>query len=303
MSASPSTSTTDAVHPRFLEKPVINVGVGGLKVVLVQLAVGMDKHHNVTEAVKQIHMAKASGAHLVALPEFFNAPYGTKYFKEYAEKVPDGESCTALKRAAQEAGVYVVGGTLPERCGDKFYNTCTVWDSAGNLIAQHRKVHLFDIDIPGKIRFKESDVLTAGDCITTFECYGVKIGLGICYDLRFFEMAQLMAKEGCSMLIYPGAFNMTTGPKHWELLGRSRANDLQLWVALVSPARDACADYVAWGHSMIINPWGAVVAQLDEKPGQLVGTIDMEPLEAVRSQIPIRSQRRTDLYDTISCKK
>ncbi|CAH1637466.1 unnamed protein product [Spodoptera littoralis] len=300
---SASTSATDAVHPRFLEKPVVNVGVGGLKVVLVQLAVGMDKHQNVTEAVKQIHLAKANGAHLVALPEFFNAPYGTKYFAKYAESVPDGESCLALKRAAQEAGVYVVGGTMPERCGDKLYNTCTVWDCAGDLVAQHRKVHLFDIDIPGKIRFKESDVLTAGDSITTFDCYGVKIGLGICYDLRFFEMAHLMAKEGCSMLIYPGAFNMATGPCHWELLGRARANDLQLWVALVSPARDAAADYVAWGHSMLINPWGAVVAELDEKPGQLCGTVDLDPLEQVRSQIPIRSQRRTDLYDTISYAK
>ncbi|CAH0687946.1 unnamed protein product [Spodoptera exigua] len=272
----------------------------GLKVVLVQMAVGMNKQQNLKEAVKQIHQAKASGAHLVALPEFFNAPYGTKYFADYAENVPTGDSCRALKQAAREAGVYVVGGTLPERCGDQLFNTCTVWDSTGNLVAQHRKVHLFDIDIPGRITFKESDVLSAGNSITTFDCYGVKIGIGICYDLRFFEMAQLMAKQGCSMLIYPGAFNMTTGPCHWELLGRSRANDLQLWVALVSPARDPCAEYVAWGHSMLINPWGAVVGELDENPGQLCCVVDLETLEAVRSQIPVRSQRRTDLYDTIS---
>ncbi|KAF9424515.1 hypothetical protein HW555_000326 [Spodoptera exigua] len=192
-----------------------------------------------------------------------------EYFADYAENVPTGDSCRALKQAAREAGVYVVGGTLPERCGDQLFNTCTVWDSTGNLVAQHRKVHLFDIDIPGRITFKESDVLSAG----------------------------------CSMLIYPGAFNMTTGPCHWELLGRSRANDLQLWVALVSPARDPCAEYVAWGHSMLINPWGAVVGELDENPGQLCCVVDLETLEAVRSQIPVRSQRRTDLYDTISCAK
>ncbi|XP_047029147.1 omega-amidase NIT2 isoform X1 [Helicoverpa zea] len=296
MSASPS--TPDAAHPRFLQKPILNLG--GLRIALVQMAVGMDKKKNVAAAVQQIHKAKENGAQLVALPECFNAPYGTKYFKEYAETVPDGETSLALQEAARSAGVCVVGGTLPERAGCYLYNTCTVWDNCGNLVAQHRKVHLFDIDIPGKITFKESDVLSAGDHITTFEFLGVKIGLGICYDLRFFEMAQIMSKEGCSVLIYPGAFNMTTGPRHWELLGRARANDLQLWVALVSPARDTKAEYVAWGHSMLIDPWGKVVQELDEKPGLLCADIDLRMVEEVRSQIPVRSQRRTDIYDTIS---
>ncbi|CAF4956074.1 unnamed protein product [Pieris macdunnoughi] len=134
-------------------------------------------------------------------------------------------------------------------------------------------MHLFDIDIPNKITFKESEVLKPGNEITTFECNGVKIGLGICYDLRFQEIAHLMANEGCGLLIYPGAFNMTTGPKHWELLGRARATDQQLWVALVSPARDANAEYVAWGHTTLVDPWGAVAAKLDEKEDTLVHTV------------------------------
>uniref|UniRef100_A0A2A4JWA6 omega-amidase n=1 Tax=Heliothis virescens TaxID=7102 RepID=A0A2A4JWA6_HELVI len=277
----------------------------GLRIALVQMVVGMDKKKNVATAIQQIHKAKDSGAQLVALPECFNTPYGTKYFETYAESVPDGETAQALQEAARAAGVCVVGGTLPECVGGKLYNTCTVWDTCGNLIAKHRKVHLFDIDIPGKVTFKESDVISAGDQITTFEYLGFKIGLGICYDLRFFEMAQIMAKEGCSFLIYPGAFNMTTGPKHWELLGRGRANDLQLWVALVSPARDTAAEYVAWGHTMLIDPWAKVVQKLDEKPGILCADIDLKVVEEVRSQIPVRSQRRTDIYDTINtqCEK
>ncbi|XP_013182967.2 omega-amidase NIT2-A isoform X1 [Amyelois transitella] len=274
----------------------------GLKIALVQLSVGPDKANNVSQAVSEIHKAKEKGAQVVALPECFNSPYGTKFFEEYAEEVPAGETCRALSRAAAEAGVCVVGGTVPERCGDKLYNSCTVWDARGKLLAHHRKMHLFDIDVPNKITFKESDVLSAGDQITTFDYEGVRIGIGICYDVRFGEMAHLMANKGCSLLIYPGAFNMTTGPRHWELLGRARANDQQLWVALVSPARDPAAGYVAWGHSMVVDPWAEVVGKLDEKPGTLVVDIDFTKVEEVRSQIPIRSQRRTDVYDTIEKK-
>ncbi|XP_038222057.1 omega-amidase NIT2 isoform X2 [Zerene cesonia] len=269
------------------------------KIALIQMSVGPDKTKNVAKAVTEIHKAKECGAHIVALPECFNSPYGTKYFDEYAEEVPSGVTCRALSRAAAEAGVCVVGGTVPERCGDKLYNTCTVWDGTGKLLAQHRKMHLFDIDIPNKITFKESEVLSPGNQLTTFEYNGVKIGIGICYDLRFPEMAHLMSKQGCSMLIYPGAFNTTTGPKHWELLARSRATDQQLWVALVSPARDTTAGYVAWGHSLLVDPWGSVLGALDETEGTLVHDVDLTVVEEVRSQIPIRVQRRTDLYDTI----
>ncbi|CAH0725090.1 unnamed protein product, partial [Brenthis ino] len=274
----------------------------GLKIALVQLSVGPDKAKNVAAAVSEIHKAKEKGAQLVALPECFNSPYGTRYFNEYAEEVPAGSTCRALSKAAAEAGVCVVGGTVPERCGSKLYNTCTVWDDSGKLLAQHRKMHLFDIDIPDKITFKESEVLSAGDQITTFEYQGLKIGIGICYDLRFPEMAYIMSKQGCSLLIYPGAFNTTTGPKHWELLARARAVDEQLWVALVSPARDASASYVAYGHSLVVDPWAKVVAQLDETPGTLFVDVDASVVEEVRSQIPIRSQKRSDIYDVIQKK-
>ncbi|XP_026727637.1 omega-amidase NIT2-like isoform X2 [Trichoplusia ni] len=274
----------------------------GFKLALLQLKVGLGKTQNLANAVKEIHYAKEKGAQLVALPDFFNAPYGVQYLEEYAEEIPSGPSCAALRCAALEAGVCVVGGTMPERHRDKFYNSCTVWDEKGNLVAVHRKLHLFDVDLPGGLEFKESDVLSAGDEITTFDFRGIRIGLGACYDLRFFEMAQMMAKEGCSLLLYPGAFTLTTGQLHWEILARARATDLQLWVALVSPARDMTANYVAWGHSMIVDPWGAVVLELDEAPGILMIDIDSQLVENVRSQIPVWKHRRTDLYDTVSPK-
>lgn len=116
-----------------------------------------------------------------------------------------------------------------------------------------------DIDIPGEITFKESDALSAGNELTTINIKDFKIGVGICYDIRFEELAKLYRLKGCNVLVFPGAFNMKTGPLHWELLARSRANDNQCYTALISPARDTTAQYVAWGHSMVVDPWGKVL--------------------------------------------
>ncbi|XP_076481183.1 omega-amidase NIT2-like [Bombus vancouverensis nearcticus] len=160
-----------------------------------------------------------------------------KYFPKYAESIPDGETSVASSNAAKENNIYVVGGTMPEIEGDKLYNTCTIWGPDGTLIARHQKVHLFDIDIPNKITFRESDSLSPGNSLTTFDVKGCKKGIGICYDIRFEEMARIYRNKGCQMLIYPAAFNMTTGPLHWSLLQRFRANDNQLYVACISPAR------------------------------------------------------------------
>ncbi|XP_028175421.1 omega-amidase NIT2-like [Ostrinia furnacalis] len=267
----------------------------GLKIALVQMLVGPDKAKNVAAAVKEIHKAKQRGAQLVALPECFNSPKENMN----AEEVPFGETCRALSAAAAEAGVCVVGGTLPERQGGALYSTSTVWDRDGTLLARHRKVHLYDIDIPKKLKHKESEMLSAGDQITTFVFNGVKIGLGICFDMCFSEMAELMAQDGCSLLIFPGDFNVTAGRRYWELIGRIRALDHQLWVALVSPARDTSADYQSWGHSMLVDPWGNIKAQLDENVGTILEDIDLNVVEEVRRQMPIKPQRRTDLYNTV----
>ncbi|PIK32904.1 putative omega-amidase NIT2 isoform X4, partial [Apostichopus japonicus] len=140
----------------------------------------------------------------------------------------------------------------------RMVNTTTLpqfFDPEGKMIAKHRKMHLFDIDIPGKIKFKESEVLHPGSKFTTFETPFCKVGIGICYDMRFAELAQIYKNLGCKLIVYPGAFNMTTGEAHWEAIQRGRAIDNQLYVATVSPARDVDATYIAWGHSTIVSPW------------------------------------------------
>ncbi|XP_035227693.1 omega-amidase NIT2-like [Stegodyphus dumicola] len=196
--------------------------------------------------------------------------------------------------------IYVSLGTFPESHQGKLYNTCLAFGPNGDVLAKHRKVHLFDIDIPGKITFKESAALTAGDTLTMFKIGKWNVGLGVCYDIRFPLMANLYAEKGCQLLIYPGAFNMTTGPAHWELLQRARAVDNQLYVATISPARDENSSYNAWGHSSLISPWGNTVSTTDEKEGIIYGDIDLEYVHEVREQIPITKQQRHDLYD-IQC--
>ena len=206
-----------------------------------------------------------------------------------------------LSQTAKEAQVYLVGGSFPEKQGSKLFNTCCVYDPNGERIAIHRKLHLFDINVPGKITFQESLVLSPGNAPTYFSTPLGNIGLGICYDIRFPDLAILMARKyNVIAMIYPGAFNMTTGPLHWELLQKSRALDNQIYVAACSPARDESASYVAYGHSALIDPMGCVVSTTDEKESIVYGEIDPKIIQESRSAIPCYQQRRFDIYPDIS---
>ncbi|KAL1513081.1 hypothetical protein ABEB36_002552 [Hypothenemus hampei] len=269
-----------------------------LRTALIQSRVGKNRLENLQNAENLIAQAKNAGANLVALPECFNSPYGTKFFSEYAESIPNGPTSKMLSKAAKDNNIFLVGGTFPEIENDKFYNTCTVWNPAGELVAKYRKMHLFDIDIPGGITFKESDVLSAGNELASFDVNGIKVGLGICYDLRFEELAKLYRLQGVEILIYPAAFTLTTGPMHFELLQRSRATDNQVFVMAISPSRGE-QGFMAWGHSQITDPWGKVIGQAKEGEEIVYGDLDLSECDKVRQQIPIFGQRRKDIYDTI----
>ncbi|KAF2246772.1 carbon-nitrogen hydrolase [Trematosphaeria pertusa] len=285
-----------------------------VKLALIQLACTADKAHNLSHARTKVLEATKQGAKIVVLPECFNSPYGTKYFPKYAETLlpsppTEEQSPTfhALSQLAKEAGAYIVGGSIPERekkdgdSEEKLYNTSLTFGPSGELLATHRKVHLFDIDIPGKITFRESDVLSPGNRITLIDLpeYG-KIAVAICYDIRFPELAMIAARKGAFLLLYPGAFNLTTGALHWELQARARAMDNQVYVGLCSPSRDMQADYNAWGHSMLVDPNAEVLAQLDEKEGMVVGELKVGRIEEVRKGIPLYGQRRFDVYEDVA---
>lgn len=269
------------------------------RLAVVQLHVSSVKTDNLRRARALVKEAAGQGGRVVLLPECFNSPYGTNFFPEYAERIP-GESTQMLSEVAKESEVYLVGGSIPEKDEGKLYNSCTVFGPDGVMILKHRKIHLFDIDIPGKIRFQESETLSAGNSFSMFETPFCKVGVGICYDLRFAELAQLYRSKGCQLLVYPGAFNMTTGPAHWELLQRGRAVDNQVYVATASPARDETASYVAWGHSTVVNPWGEVISKAGSEECIIYADIDLQYLADIRQQIPLTAQRRDDLYAVMS---
>jgi omega-amidase len=286
------------------------------KVALIQLGgLGKDKSTNLTHAREMVVKAAKEGPELIILPECFNSPYGHVHFPVYAEVIDfvpgqqydvessKSESVRMLSGVAKEVGKWVIGGSIPERDANdeqKVYNTCTVYSPKGELVAIHRKVHLFDIDIPGKIKFKESETLTGGSTTNYFDTEFARIGLGICYDIRFPELAMISARNGCHLLIYPSAFNLTTGPLHWELLQRARAVDNQIFVSMCSPARNLEAEYHAWGHTMIVDPMGKVLGEAGEDEAIIYAQIDPKSFEDARSGIPVTKQRRFDVYPDVS---
>ncbi|CAG2057669.1 unnamed protein product [Timema podura] len=265
----------------------------------IQLKVSSNKMDNLMNAIKKIEEAAKAGANIAILPESWNTPYGTEYFSKYAEEIPKGMCSNQISIAAKENEIFVVAGSIPEKCGHNIYNTTTVWNQDGQLVAKYRKIHLFDIDIPGGITFKESDTLSPGNEFVTFSNGIAKFGLGICYDVRFTELANIYRQKGCSVLIYPGSFNKTTGPLHWELLHRARAVDTQSFVVGVAPAEDIEASYVSHAHSLIVDPMGIVISQAGKEEEIIYAKLDMEIVKATRCQIPVFDQRRTELYETI----
>jgi omega-amidase len=301
------------LYSTFLRTMSSSVLKKPLKLACIQLAAGADKTANLKHAAEQVAKAASSGSRLCVLPECFNSPYGTNYFPDYAETLlpspPTQEqspSYHALSHMASENDVYLVGGSIPEYNRDtgKYHNTTLIFGPKGDLLDTHRKVHLFDIDIPGKITFRESDVLSPGDQITIVDLpeYG-KIGVAICYDVRFPELGTIAARRGAFALIYPGAFNLTTGPMHWELLARARAVDNQIYVIMCSPARDMNASYHAWGHSMIVDPLAKVLTEAEDKEAIIESELDGDKLDEVRKNIPLNTQRRFDVYPDVSEEK
>lgn len=272
-----------------------------MRAALIQMPVTADKEANLSRACKDLREAKARGADIGVLPEMFCCPYDNSCFRAYGEE-EGGPAQRTLSALAAELGMYIVAGSLPELEEGRVYNTSYVYDRHGLQLARHRKAHLFDIDVKGGQRFRESDVLSPGNEITTFETEFGTMGLCICFDLRFEELARCMCLRGAKCLFVPAAFNMTTGPAHWELLFRQRAVDNQCFTVGVSPARDERASYIAYGNSIAADPWGTVLCRAGAGAEILYADLDLNRLEAVREQLPLLSARREDLY-TLTEKK
>ncbi len=264
---------------------------------LCQMNVAMDKVENLKKAERMIGDAVSRGANVVSLPEMFNCPYSNQFFREYAE-TENGETVSFLSSLAKKHQIYLIGGSIPEREVDteRIYNTSFSFNPKGIILGKHRKAHLFDIDVKGGISFKESETLSPGQSITTYDTEYGKFGIGICYDVRFPELFRAMTLEGVKLVVLPGAFNMTTGPAHWELTMRARALDNQIYFAAVSPARDVGGPYQAYGNSCIANPWGEFCGKTDYQESIVLGSIDFDFVDSIREQLPLLKHRKPELY-------
>lgn len=267
-----------------------------IRIAQLQLPVYTNKEDTYIHVTAACEKAAAAGADLIALPEMFCCPYETANFPLYAEK--EGEATWQFAAdLARRLGIYLSAGSMPEADeAGRVYNTAYIFDRQGRQIAKHRKMHLFDINVKDGQVFQESLTLTPGNDVTVFDTEFGRIGLCICYDFRFPELCRLMALQGALLILVPAAFNMTTGPAHWELTFRSQGLYNQVYTVGTSPARDLDASYHSWGHSIVCDPWGTVLSQLDENEDIQITEIDLAKVLQTREQLPLLKHRRTDLY-------
>ena len=267
-----------------------------IKIAAIQMSTVADKMENVRTVKAYLEKIKDENPDFVILPEMFCCPYQTENFPIYAEN-EGGPVWQQLSGYAKQYGIYLIGGSMPEKDAEgNVYNTSYIFDREGKQIGKHRKVHLFDIDVKGGQTFKESDTLTAGDSDTVFDTEFGKIGVMLCFDIRFPELSRMMVNDGAKVIFVPAAFNMTTGPAHWELSFRTRALDNQIYMVGCAPARDVSAGYISWGHSIVTDPWCRVTGMLDENEGILLAELDMDYEEQVREELPLLKSRRKDIY-------
>jgi nitrilase len=258
----------------------------------------MRVEENLATARALVGEAAAAGAKLAALPEYFCFMGADDRDKLVLAEVPgEGPIQSALSAAAREHRVWLIGGTLPMRNGDpdRVLNACCVFGPEGQLVVRYDKMHLFRYD-NGRERYDEGRVLRAGSEPASFEASGLRVGLSVCYDLRFPELYRRLtfapAQRPCDLLAVPAAFTYTTGRAHWELLLRARAVENQCYV--IAPAQGGTHETGrrTWGHSMIVDPWGEVLGVRDEGPGVVVANLDTARIAGVRSQLPALEHRR-----------
>jgi len=262
---------------------------------IVQMRTGPVKKNNLERAGELVQMAARKGAQVVVLPEMFACPYDLRSFLSEAESLPDGTTVRALSAFSRQNGIWLVGGSFPETSAERIYNTSPVFSPQGKLVAFHRKVHLFDVAFR-ELRVRESAVFTAGEHCTLVDTPWGKIGVMVCYDIRFPEFSRLYAVRGARLVFVPAAFNEVTGPLHWEMLFRCRALDNQVFMIASSPAPCPGANYQAWGQSMIADPMGKVLGMLDREEGILVRELDVTGTEHARAVLPLLLHRRKDIY-------
>lgn len=267
-----------------------------MRVALVQMNSQDDKAANLERGEALVAQAAAWGPDLVVLPELWTYLGPRKRHAEVAEPIP-GETSELLSRLAARYRFWLVGGSYLEAVegAERFYNTCVVLNPEGDIVARYRKLHLFDVDVDGKI-YQESATMAAGEEVVVADLGGVAVGLTICYDLRFPELYRRLAARGARLVTVPSAFTMETGKDHWEVLHRARAIENQVYVLAAAQCGPHPPAQACYGNAMVVDPWGVVLARAGYREGVVVADVNLAEQERLRRSLPALLHRREDLF-------
>ncbi|MGI8462410.1 MAG: carbon-nitrogen hydrolase family protein [Solirubrobacterales bacterium] len=268
-----------------------------MRAAAVQLNATEDKDRNLETAEHLVRGAASDGAWLVVLPEKWTVFGGSEAIVGGAEPL-DGPSISAARAWARELGVVLLAGSFPERVEgrERLANTSVLISPDGEIAATYRKIHMFDVDVGG-VAYRESDSEEPGEVPVVGAVAGIEIGLTVCYDLRFPELYRILALRGARVITVPSAFTLETGRDHWEVLVRARAIENQLFVVAADQVGEAPPHYRSYGRSMIVDPWGVVLACAPDGEGHVTADLDLDRLEHVRTTLPSLANRRPGSYD------
>jgi deaminated glutathione amidase len=268
-----------------------------MRVAAIQLNSSAEKERNVAIAERLVREAAAQGAEIVVLPEKYNLLGSTEDLVAGAEPL-DGPTLRGASSLASELGVWLVAGSIVERVEheQKLRNTSALIGPDGVIHAVYRKIHMFDVEVQGMV-YRESDVEAPGEEIVVADADGLGLGLAVCYDLRFPELFRIMAVRGARAFTLPSAFTVPTGRAHWEVLVRARAIENQAFVVAAGQVGKHPPDHESYGHSMIVDPWGDVLAGAADEPERVVvADLDLERQDEIRRKLPSLANRRPDAY-------
>jgi len=268
-----------------------------------QMTVTSDLAANIKQANSLVEKARAEGASMVFLPEAADFIGESREQTSQMSQPVAGSTVTAFREMAQMHNLWLsLGGMhIREREEEKTSNTHLLVNSDGEIVATYAKTHLFDACVPGKFSLKESDYVAAGTVLAPpVETPLGQLGLGICYDLRFGEHSQALARAGAQLLTFPSAFTVATGQAHWEALLRARAIETQSYVIAAAQTGQHNSKRSSYGHAMIVDPWGVVAAEVKDGVGVALAPIDLDKVARIRREMPVQHQRRPELYGQVS---
>ena len=267
-----------------------------MRAAAIQLNSNQEKSRNLAVAGSLLREAAADGAELAVLPEKFNVLGGPDDLRAGAEPVP-GPTTDWAAALARELGLWLVAGSIVERVegDDKLRNTSVLVGPDGELHATYNKLHLFDVEVEGTV-YRESDAEAPGDEEVVADAGGLRIGMAVCYDLRFPELFRIMALRGARAISLPSAFTVPTGRAHWEVLVRARAIENQVFMIAAGQIGKHPPHHESYGHSMIVDPWGVVLAEAPDEECFVAADLDLEAQEQVREKLPSLAHRRPEAY-------